>query len=135
VSGDHGRKTYLEATVTNIETWANNTFWTDDESDTAHHVVAGLHLRKLPCLVFVSRSSEVLLHSSHWRIDALGACMVLDHLFRILAELVGTTPGSLNSPRWELEHEQFTADFWRKPAKQSLDGACPTTLQMRVSRS
>ena len=70
---DGGKKTYLEATAANIKTWANDTFWVDDKADTARHVVADLNLRKLPCLVFVSQSSEVLFHCSHWRVDALGA--------------------------------------------------------------
>jgi hypothetical protein len=98
-----GQKTYLAATDANIETWANDSFWVDEEADSARQVVGDLHLRRLPCLVFVPRSSEVLFHCSHWRVDALGACMVLDRLFSILAELANTT-ASLEPPRWELEH-------------------------------
>lgn len=103
-----GKKTYLAATATNIETWVNDTFWVDNAAGSAPQVAAGLHLRRLPCLVFVPQSSEVLLHSSHWRLDALGACMVLDRLLSILAELAGsTTPGSLEAPRWEEEPEHL----------------------------
>lgn len=105
---DGGKKTYLEATTANIKLWINDTFWIDDQADAARHIVTGLHLRKLPCLVFVSRSSEVLFHCSHWRIDALGACMVLDRLFSILARLAeGTMPESLESPSRELEYERL----------------------------
>jgi hypothetical protein len=102
-----GKKTYLAATAANIETWANDTFWVDDQADAARQVVGDLHLRKLPCLVFVPRSSEVLFHCSHWRIDALGACMVLNRLFNLLAELAITRPATLDSPRWELENENL----------------------------
>ncbi|KAK3381167.1 hypothetical protein B0H63DRAFT_475021 [Podospora didyma] len=101
-----GKKTYLEPTQANIETWAKDTFWVDDEAEAAREVVPNLHLRKLPCLVFVSRSSEVLFHCSHWRIDALGACMVLDRLFAILAELVAGS--QLETPRWELENKHLS---------------------------
>ncbi|AEO64819.1 uncharacterized protein THITE_124062 [Thermothielavioides terrestris NRRL 8126] len=106
-----GRKTYLEANAANIETWVNDTFWVDDEADAARDVVADLHLRRLPCLVFVPRSFEVLFHCSHWRIDALGACTVLDRLFDILFELARTKPESLQPPRWELEHEHLSASL------------------------
>lgn len=108
---DGGKKTYLEATPANVKAWADNTFWVNDGAVSARHVVAVLHLRKLPCLIYVSRSSEVLFHGSHWRIDALGACMVLDRLFSIvsiLAELAGATQESLGQPRWELEHEHLS---------------------------
>ncbi|EAQ83614.1 predicted protein [Chaetomium globosum CBS 148.51] len=105
---DGGKKTYLEATAANVKSWINDTFWVDDEADAARHVATGLHLRKLPCLVFVSRSSEVLFHCSHWRIDALGTCVVLDRLFSILAQLTeGTVPGALESICWELEREHL----------------------------
>jgi hypothetical protein len=105
---DGGSKVYLEPTAANLKAWTQDTFWVDEDADSARHVVAGLHLRKLPCLVFVTRSSEVLFHCSHWRIDALGTCMVLDRLFGILAELSQATPESLEQPLWELEHEHLS---------------------------
>ncbi|KAI0134356.1 hypothetical protein BJ170DRAFT_195799 [Xylariales sp. AK1849] len=120
-----GRKRYLEATAANIKTWVHDTFWVDEKADAARHVVTDLHLRKLPCLVFVTRSSEVLFHCSHWRIDALGTCMVLDRLFSILAELIDATPGYLEPPRWELEHEHLSPSL--EDAYRSAKVPTPST--------
>jgi hypothetical protein len=105
---EDGRKTYLEPNAANIQTWVHHTFWVDEKADTARSIVADLHLRKLPCLVFVPQSSEVLFHCSHWRIDALGTCLVLDRLFSTLSELSDARPGRSEPLHWELEHEHLS---------------------------
>lgn len=121
---DGGRKMYFEPTAANIKTWAGDTFWIEKEAESARYVVTALHLRKLPCLVFVARSSEVLFHCSHWRIDALGTCMVLDRLFEILAELSKATPGSLEPPCWDLEYEHLSPSL--EDAYGSAKGSTPS---------
>ena len=96
------RKKYLAATAERVEQWAEETF-SVNTSLTANQIVPTLHLRKLPCLVFLSASSEVIFHCSHWRIDALGTCMVLNRLFDLLS--LGITGCSA---QWHLEHQNLS---------------------------
>ncbi|KAI1152041.1 hypothetical protein F4825DRAFT_420916 [Nemania diffusa] len=100
-----GRKKYPRATAAQVEAWVRDTFWVDSASS-ASTVVSGIHLRKLPCLVFFPTRSEVLFHSSHWRIDALGTCMVMSRLFGLLSEIHIT--GDLEPPNWELEYQNLS---------------------------
>lgn len=117
-----GKKTYLEPTAATIQMWVDNTFWFDEDTDSARHVVNGLHLRTLPCLIFVVRSSEVLFHCSHWRIDALGTCMMLDRLFSILSEL---PPEDLHSTDYEMEHKHLSPSL--EDAYGSTEVPTPST--------
>ncbi|RDW93940.1 uncharacterized protein DSM5745_01262 [Aspergillus mulundensis] len=87
------RKEYrASASAKRIDGWASETFIVDDTGRPASEIVPTLALRDLPCLVYLPGSSEIIFHSQHWRIDALGTCMVLDRLF----ELVGS---STNAPQ------------------------------------
>ncbi|RAL09586.1 uncharacterized protein BO97DRAFT_395848 [Aspergillus homomorphus CBS 101889] len=85
VVSDAQRKEYMSANPQRLQHWASETFWVDDSGNSAIQVVSSLHLRKFPCLIFLPRTSELVFHSSHWRIDALGACMLLDRLFEKLS--------------------------------------------------
>lgn len=103
------KKTYLESTHDNfdIEGWARDTFWVDDTAASASDAVPDLHLRKLPCLLFIPKSSEILFHSSHWRIDALGACMVIDRFLDLVSQF-RTTDITLEPPEWSLECQNLS---------------------------
>jgi hypothetical protein len=88
VFADGSQKKYLAATPNRVERWAEETFSINNTARAASSVVPTLHLRKLPYLVFLSSSSEVIFHCSHWRIDALGTCMVLNRLFDLLSQAI-----------------------------------------------
>lgn len=83
---DGQRKMYQAATADAGQTrWASETFVVHHTGRPADEIVSTLHMRKLPCLIFLPASSEVIFHSSHWRIDALGACLILDRLFDLVS--------------------------------------------------
>ncbi|ODM20627.1 hypothetical protein SI65_03680 [Aspergillus cristatus] len=70
-----------------IEEWTDETMMVE-ERHKPDQVIERLHLQQLPCLYYFPRSSEVLFHSSHWRIDGIGTCMLLDRLFYLAAHPV-----------------------------------------------
>ena len=96
------KKKYLPATAESVEHWIKETFSVNTVL-AAKDIVPTLHLKKLPCLIFLPLLSEIILHCSHWRIDALGTCLVLDRLFELVSQ--GIT-GYL--PRWDLEYQNLS---------------------------
>lgn len=102
VAAEDSKKKYLAATAERVEYWVEETFSVNTVLS-AEDIVPTLHLKKLPCLIFLPPSSEVIFHCSHWRIDALGTCMVLDRLFDLVAQ--GTTA---YSPQWDLEYQNLS---------------------------
>ena len=102
VVAEHSKKKYLAAQPLCVEKWAMETFSVNTIS-TAADLVPTLHLKKLPCLIFLPQASEVIFHSSHWRIDALGACMVMNRLFDLVSQ---STADSI--PCWDLEYKNLT---------------------------
>lgn len=104
-----GSKTYISPTNgdRDINDWVRDTFWADNHAASAKNVLPDLHLRKLPCLVFISRSCEILLHSSHWRIDALGACMVIERFLDLLSDSI-TAGKTVDPSRWALAFQNLS---------------------------
>ncbi|KAI1502203.1 hypothetical protein F5X99DRAFT_427579 [Biscogniauxia marginata] len=103
VVADGSTKEYVAATAERVEHWVGQTF-SVDAVHSALDIVSTLHLRRLPCLIFLPPSSEVIFHCSHWRIDALGACMVLDRLFDLASQ--GSSTRSI--PQWDLEYQNLS---------------------------
>ena len=102
VVAEGSKKKYLAATAERVEHWVKESFSVDTVLS-AKDIVPTLHLKKLPCLIFLPPSSEIIFHCSHWRIDALGTCLVLDRLFDLVSQ--GTT-GYL--PHWDLEYQNLS---------------------------
>lgn len=102
VVAEHSKKKYPAAHPRCVEEWATETFYVNTISSAAD-LVPTLHLMKLPCLIFLPQASEVIFHSSHWRIDALGACMMMNRLFDLVSQ---STADSV--PRWDLEYKNLT---------------------------
>lgn len=70
-----------------VELWANETFFVEAAGKQPDQVLSTIKQpRNLPSLHYFPSSSEILFISSHWRIDAIGTCMLLHRFFTILAE-------------------------------------------------
>ncbi|KAH8585462.1 hypothetical protein B0O99DRAFT_530755 [Bisporella sp. PMI_857] len=67
-----------------VEKWANETFIVERTTD-PEDIITRYPLRDLPSMYFFPTSSQILLLISHWRIDGLGICMLLDRFFSLLA--------------------------------------------------
>ncbi|OTB00227.1 hypothetical protein M426DRAFT_66262 [Hypoxylon sp. CI-4A] len=100
---DGSNKVYQAASAVQAEQWVEETF-SVNTSSSVDEILPTLHSRKLPYLVFFPSSSCILFHASHWRIDALGACMVLNRLF----DLVSQCAAGGVTPQWGLEYQNLS---------------------------
>ncbi|KAF2204957.1 hypothetical protein GQ43DRAFT_386884, partial [Delitschia confertaspora ATCC 74209] len=67
--------------------------------DGLHKQYPRLDKTNILALYYLPTSSEVVLLIQHWRADGLGACMLLDRLFDLLAESNNpSNPGDLSEP-------------------------------------
>ncbi|MDI1488084.1 MAG: hypothetical protein OHK93_007358 [Ramalina farinacea] len=94
------KKKYVAATAERRADWIEETF-SIITSLSANEIIPTLHLKRLPRLIFLPQSSEIIFHCSHWRIDALGTCMILNRLLDLVSEGVS---GCCYSQDWALEY-------------------------------
>ncbi|KAF3055674.1 hypothetical protein GL218_07130 [Daldinia childiae] len=126
---DGPSKLYQAASVENVERWAEETF-SIDSTLSINQILPTLHLKKLPCLIFLPSSSDIIFHSSHWRIDALGACMVLNRLF----DLVSRCMVEEVEPPWELEYQNLSPSLEDAFASPKVYTADMETLAEDIRR-
>lgn len=81
--------------------WVNQTFFVET-TENAKTVIANSTREDLPRLFYLPSSSEIIFLSQHWRIDAIGTCMLLDRLFTIMAQ------------------PQDPALLWRRPVVEDI---------------
>ncbi|KAE8146576.1 hypothetical protein BDV25DRAFT_169805 [Aspergillus avenaceus] len=86
-------KTYEVLDNESIEAWAQDTFFVED-TRTPDEVIRTTEPRDLPSLHFHRTTSELVLLSSHWRMDAVGCMMLLNQLLALTASTPKTTPES-----------------------------------------
>ncbi|KAG2417943.1 hypothetical protein HFD88_001042 [Aspergillus terreus] len=79
------QKKYPRLDGKGIESWAESTFFVSSRQ-CADEVIREAKPRDLPSFYWLPASSEVVLLIQHWRVDALGTCMLLDRLFEILGQ-------------------------------------------------
>lgn len=79
------KKTYTLPNTASVNAWADETFFVAHAATDPDSVLAAYPLRDLPSLYFFPESSSVLLLVSHWRVDGVGTCMLLNRLFSLLA--------------------------------------------------
>ena len=76
---------YDSPQVTDLGSWMAETFLIESAL-TVDELLASSRRSLRPTLYYLPQSSEVLLCASHWRIDAIGATIILNLLFKFLAE-------------------------------------------------
>lgn len=86
--GDDMTKVYeMAKDPSAIEAWLAETFVVElDETTTVSDLIATFQPRQLATLHYLPHSSELVLHSSHWRIDGVSALYLLDRFFRAVVE-------------------------------------------------
>ncbi|KAI0161028.1 hypothetical protein GGR52DRAFT_156878 [Hypoxylon sp. FL1284] len=77
------KKTYILPNASRVEKWAGETFIVERNTD-PDAVLASYPARDHPSMYYFPKSSQVLFLASHWRIDGLGTCMIMDRFFAIL---------------------------------------------------
>ncbi|KID81116.1 hypothetical protein MGU_11498 [Metarhizium guizhouense ARSEF 977] len=99
------RKTY---TAISPEDWAAKTFYVEPDSKCPDDILSAYPSHDLPGLYFFPWSGEVMLLVSHWRIDGLGTCMLMDRYMALAAAQVEKQPahtfGTTYSPRSGVVH-------------------------------
>ncbi|KAI1314102.1 hypothetical protein F5Y03DRAFT_336164 [Xylaria venustula] len=93
--------------ATTSEDWIAKTFFVKHDAD-PDDILASYPLRDLPSIYFFPTLSQIMILSSHWRIDGIGMCMLINCFFELVATGVSATvsepcPADLNrvSPSME----------------------------------
>ena len=68
-----------------FNSWQRETFLIAPET-TAEDLIASARPSTLPTMHFLPKTSEVVIQSSHWRIDGIGALILLNNFFKALAK-------------------------------------------------
>ncbi len=68
-----------------LELWLANTFFVKHDT-TADGLLASPHLHPLPTIHYLPQVSQIIVRLSHWRIDGIGALLLLKNFFAALAE-------------------------------------------------
>ena len=77
-----------------IEKWLDDTVLVEEDIPDARTLVATIKPRPLPSIHYLPKSSELLVHASHWRIDGIGSLVLLNNFLSILANPRDVTFGS-----------------------------------------
>ena len=69
-----------------LDAWLNETFIVVPAATTKEDLLASFRPTVLATLHYLPHSSEIVLHTSHWRIDVIGGISMLHNLFGAMAE-------------------------------------------------
>jgi len=78
-------KVFVIPDAQTTDKWVDQTFFIES-AENAETIIANSKPKDLPSLFYLPCSSEIVFLSQHWRIDAIGTCMLLDRLFSIMAQ-------------------------------------------------
>lgn len=93
---------YTLPTVDVVEDWAQQTFILEPNKQ-PDEIIVDYPLRDLPALFYLPATSEVLFLTSHWRVDAIGCCLLLDRLFTLVAQ-----QPEIESLQWGLDLDKIS---------------------------
>ncbi|KAL2015578.1 hypothetical protein VTK56DRAFT_5211 [Thermocarpiscus australiensis] len=98
-------KTYQLPTAPSVERWADETFVVAAAGLEPDAVLGACQARDVPCMYFFPATQQVLLLVSHWRVDGLGACMLMDRFLALVAAGSSRIPAPLpaGDPMSDLE--------------------------------
>lgn len=81
---DGNKKAYRVPSSVELERWMAETFHVEPLT-TAENMFSESRPSPLPTLHYLPQNSEILIRSSHWRIDGIGALHLLNNFFKALA--------------------------------------------------
>ncbi|KAI1282969.1 hypothetical protein F5Y07DRAFT_351478 [Xylaria sp. FL0933] len=107
-----------------LEAWVSRTFSVATDANSSTDVVPTFRPTPYAKLIYIPRSSELLLHTTHWRTDGIGALLLLDALLTLAAGAPLADPASLP---WGTEIDRLA------PAVEDAAGISErTTVEMRA---
>ncbi|KAK4863078.1 hypothetical protein LT330_010594 [Penicillium expansum] len=88
--------------------WASQTFTVETDAQSADEVIRTITPAADARLYYIPQSSELLLHTAHWRMDGVGGLFLLGQLVDLMAShadtlLSGKLPDPFNSFQWGSE--------------------------------
>lgn len=89
----------------NVERWVEQSFFVEVEK-TADDIISKSSLRDFPALYYLPETSEILLLISHWRVDGIGTCMLLNRLITLWSQQPNPTYLT-----WGLDLEKLSPDL------------------------
>lgn len=90
----------VNAVTSATEEWAQKTFRVESALS-VEEILANYPIQDLPALIWLPTTSEVLFLTSHWRVDGIGSCMLLNRLFELVAlKATGAPPED-----WSVEND------------------------------
>ena len=78
-----------------LERWSKETFFVHDEKISADDLIASFKPSRFVTAHYLSQSSELILHTAHWRTDGFGALQLLNAFFDAFSALAGRDPADL----------------------------------------
>ncbi|KAH8799828.1 hypothetical protein F5884DRAFT_686620 [Xylogone sp. PMI_703] len=97
---------YITPDAEGLKKWADETFFVHDEDISVDELISTLKPNPYASLHYLSRSSQVVLHTAHWRTDGIGAQQLLNAFF----EQVISDQGADQLP-WGAEHERLVPNI------------------------
>jgi hypothetical protein len=85
-----------------VEDWAQQTFILE-LNKSAEDIISHYPLRDLPALYYFPSTSEIMFLTSHWRVDGIGSCLLLDRLFTLIGQ-----QSDFASITWEHDLEKIS---------------------------
>ena len=118
-----------------LNAWLDQTFIIASASATKQELLASFAPSALATLHFLPSKSEIIIHSSHWRIDAIGALSLLRNLFDAIAEprqVQFGDEGKNLSPSRDEAANYSTSDEWGSSALAKEREKAATDLVMQL---
>lgn len=78
-----------------LERWSKETFFVHHEKISADDLIASFKPSPFVTAHYLSQSSELILHTAHWRTDGFGALLLLNAFFDALSALADRDPVNL----------------------------------------
>ncbi|ERF72997.1 hypothetical protein EPUS_08854 [Endocarpon pusillum Z07020] len=87
---------YVVPDTNALDRWANETFFVHDENISAGDLIASFKPSPYMTAHYIPKSSQLILHTAHWRTDGFGALQLLNAFFEAFcAATSGRDPSSL----------------------------------------
>ena len=78
-----------------LEKWSNETFFVHDEKISADELIASFKPSPFVTAHYLPESSEIILHTAHWRTDGFGILQLLNAFFEAFCALADRDPVNL----------------------------------------
>lgn len=94
-TADQEKLNYIVPDINALDRWAKETFFVHDENISADDLIASLKPSPYVTAYYLSESSQLILHTAHWRTDGFGALQLLNAFFDAFSAVPDRDPVDL----------------------------------------